>query len=168
MSHRPYSEELTNVAHPYEPMLAVSGIDSTVKIFSADARARNDAALGIGVKAADDSHFSSIGLRHDEEDTASRPSSGRANGQRDTSQDEGHDDDDYDSDIEVVAEDGLPSRKRMGQEYHITSQNDMNRRTGMHSTYISRGVMQLLAARLSAQMGGEEIEDGLEDNCRMM
>lgn len=31
------------LGHPYEPLLAVSGIDSTIKIFSPDARAQADA-----------------------------------------------------------------------------------------------------------------------------
>jgi nuclear receptor interaction protein len=55
--------EIVNVIqpHPYEPMLAVSGIDSTVKIFSADARARADAAgARCGVRAIDPSGFSSV------------------------------------------------------------------------------------------------------------
>lgn len=33
--------------HPFEPLLAVSGIDSTIKIFSPDARAQEAARLGI-------------------------------------------------------------------------------------------------------------------------
>ncbi|KAL8867299.1 MAG: hypothetical protein Q9198_008569, partial [Flavoplaca austrocitrina] len=32
--------------HPYEPVLAVSGIDSTIKIFSPDNRAQEDARAG--------------------------------------------------------------------------------------------------------------------------
>ncbi|EFR02981.1 hypothetical protein MGYG_09105 [Nannizzia gypsea CBS 118893] len=35
--------------HPYEPILAVSGIDSTIKIFSPDNRAQNDASNGINI-----------------------------------------------------------------------------------------------------------------------
>lgn len=31
------------LGHPYEPLLAVSGIDNTIKIFSPDARAQADA-----------------------------------------------------------------------------------------------------------------------------
>lgn len=57
--------EVVNVVqgHPYEPIIAVSGIDSTVKIFGGDARARKDAALGIGIEEIDREGFSSIGLR---------------------------------------------------------------------------------------------------------
>lgn len=57
--------EVVNViqGHPYEPIIAVSGIDSTVKIFGCDARARKDAALGVGIEDIDRGSFSSIGLR---------------------------------------------------------------------------------------------------------
>ncbi|KAK2765408.1 hypothetical protein FQN54_008254 [Arachnomyces sp. PD_36] len=39
--------------HPYEPTIAVSGIDKTIKIFSPDARAQNDARLGINIADPD-------------------------------------------------------------------------------------------------------------------
>ena len=57
--------EVVNVVqgHPYEPIVAVSGIDSSVKIFGADARARKDAAMGRGIEEVDREGFSSIGLR---------------------------------------------------------------------------------------------------------
>jgi DDB1- and CUL4-associated factor 6 len=148
-------------------MLAVSGIDNTVKIFSADARARRDAALGVSVKAADDSRFSFIGLRNNRRRQSSRTPARRPSDRKERSTHENDDDDDYGSADEKVAEDGLESRKRMAQEYHITSENDMNRRTGMHSTYISRGVMQLLAARFNGQLG-EGAADATDDNCRIM
>lgn len=43
--------EVVNVVqgHPYEPMLAVSGIDSTIKIFSPDARLQHDARTGVNI-----------------------------------------------------------------------------------------------------------------------
>lgn len=46
-------EDIVNVIepHPYEPMIAVSGIDNTIKIFSADAKERKRAALGEGIYA---------------------------------------------------------------------------------------------------------------------
>jgi nuclear receptor interaction protein len=58
--------EVVNVVqgHPYEPIIAVSGIDSTVKIFGCDSRARKDAALGVGIEEIDRQGFSSIGLRN--------------------------------------------------------------------------------------------------------
>jgi WD40 repeat protein len=44
-------EDVVNVIepHPYEPMIAVSGIDYTVKVFSADAKERRRAAIGKGI-----------------------------------------------------------------------------------------------------------------------
>ncbi|KMU86457.1 WD repeat containing protein [Coccidioides immitis H538.4] len=39
--------------HPYEPTLAVSGIDNTIKIFSPDARAQHDASVGINIADPD-------------------------------------------------------------------------------------------------------------------
>ncbi|ODH53623.1 hypothetical protein GX48_00041 [Paracoccidioides brasiliensis] len=39
--------------HPYEPTLAVSGIDRTIKIFSPDAHAQNNARLGINIADPD-------------------------------------------------------------------------------------------------------------------
>ncbi|RDW70809.1 WD repeat-containing protein [Aspergillus mulundensis] len=44
-------DEVVNVVqgHPYEPTIAVSGIDDTIKIFSPDQRAQEDARRGINV-----------------------------------------------------------------------------------------------------------------------
>ena len=55
--------EVVNVVqgHPYEPMLAVSGIDSTIKIFSPDARLQHDARAGVNI--ANPSGTSSSSLR---------------------------------------------------------------------------------------------------------
>lgn len=38
-----HSANALTLGHPYEPLLAVSGIDNTIKIFSPDARAQADA-----------------------------------------------------------------------------------------------------------------------------
>lgn len=43
------------LGHPYEPLLAVSGIDNTIKIFSPDARAQAD-ARGEITSDSSDSH----------------------------------------------------------------------------------------------------------------
>lgn len=37
------------VGHPYEPMIATSGIDDTIKVFSPDQRAQDDARRGINI-----------------------------------------------------------------------------------------------------------------------
>jgi nuclear receptor interaction protein len=144
-------------------MLAVSGIDSTVKIFSPDARARRNALRGIGVSAADHSAFSTIGLSHRRRCARSRPSGTNGSGSHSDLNGDADDDDDVvdDSDSEQPAENGLASRKRIHMEYEITSENDMERRTENHSDYISRGMIQLLAQRIG---NPEE----MEENCRMM
>ncbi|KAL2813614.1 hypothetical protein BDW59DRAFT_176687 [Aspergillus cavernicola] len=44
-----YGLTFPNTGHPYEPMIAASGIDDTIKIFSPDQRAQDDARQGINV-----------------------------------------------------------------------------------------------------------------------
>lgn len=41
--------KLTNAGHPYEPMIAASGIDNTIKIFSSDRNAQEDARNGVNI-----------------------------------------------------------------------------------------------------------------------
>src|ERR1700744_5901485 len=98
-------------------MLAVSGIDSTVKIFSADHRARQAAAKAHGVTAADPSQFTSI-------------LSLRRRNQSHTPREQRTEEEGEESDVEEpkVVERGLESRKRMHLMYRITSENDMERR----------------------------------------
>lgn len=182
--------EVVNVVqgHPYEPILAVSGIDSTVKIFGCDARARRDAYRGIGVQASDDRNFSSLnfGMR--------RRASRRRRAQ--SSQDVGEEepsishfardvgmtpepaalrasrhvdayyltDDSDNPDRPAAPENGLASRRRMKDAYRITAENDANKRSGQRDTYITRSMLAQLAARMGVtvrpQGGGEGDEDG--------
>lgn len=100
--------------HPYEPLLAVSGIDSTIKIFSPDQRAQEDARKGINV------------TRHDRSGWSSLEFGGMARRRRRRAEPAN----------ESV---GLRSMKRMDQEYQITSQNDVERRGGMRDAYITVG-----------------------------
>ena len=104
---------MSNLGHPYEPILAVSGIDHTIKIFSPDYRAQADAQAGINISSATNgsSGFSSI--------------SGRLRGGRDSKIDG------------LSREEGLSSRKRMHQSYQIVSQNDMQRKGGMRDAFIT-------------------------------
>ena len=120
-------------------MLAVSGIDSTIKIFSPDARARRDAAAGIGVKRPDTSSFSSLGLGWHPRNMASRPTAAtngnnRQEQQQQTAADSVTSEPAFLRDIDLgdfaVAPDGLESRRRMHEVYNITSMNDMTRRRG--------------------------------------
>lgn len=129
--------ETVNViqGHPYETMLAVSGIDHTIKIFSPDARARQVARLGEEVQAADPSAFSSLAWpsrfgrrrmhrREDSQTTTSEPAMPAANVVD-------PDEDDY------VAPTGLKSRKKMSDQYRITSQNDSERQGGNQDAFLT-------------------------------
>ena len=133
--------EVVNVAqgHPYETMLAVSGIDHTIKIFSPDARAREAARLGRGIEAHDASGFSSLAwppryggrrraARHSSSSATSEPAVGRTGHENDEDED---DNDDY------VAPSGLASRRRLHQSYQITQQNDVERMGGNQDAFIT-------------------------------
>lgn len=153
--------------HPYEPLLAVSGIDHTIKIFSPDARARRDAIRGIGVSAADASTFSSLGFGRSRMRRRAAPTSagaGAATTAESHGQDAGADEAESSDDERAQAPNGLPSRRRMQQEYQITSQNDVDRRGGNRDAFITRSMLAQLAARIQARQmagdGGGEGEEG--------
>ena len=103
----------STLGHPYEPVLAVSGIDHTIKIFSPDYRAQTDAEAGINISSATNgsSGFSSI---------SGRRRAGRGSNVED-----------------ACREEGLSSRKRMHQSYQIVSQNDVERKGGMRDARIT-------------------------------
>ncbi|MCJ1482877.1 hypothetical protein MMC06_003043 [Schaereria dolodes] len=167
--------EVVNVVqgHPYEPLLAVSGIDHTIKIFSPDAQAQDDARNGINLASSsnDSSGFSSLtpGRR--------RAQSRRSNAVQNASGGTGEGNDE-----KPVPSDGLTSRKRIHDSYQIISQNDIDRRGGNRDAYITRGMLAQFAARLRARNAGdgdgngelgEEVEGGmgvmmLDDNCEIM
>ncbi|KAJ4293107.1 hypothetical protein N0V90_008389 [Kalmusia sp. IMI 367209] len=146
--------EVVNViqGHPYEPTMAVSGIDHTIKIFSPDANAQRNARKGIGVHSADRG-ISSLGFgrrRRARRGSATAPPAP-------IPQDSSFSDDD-----DVVTENGLKSRKSMHEQYQITSQNDMDRKGGREDAYITRALLAQLAQRLHGyhHLGGEEDEEG--------
>ncbi|KXT04418.1 hypothetical protein AC578_3604 [Pseudocercospora eumusae] len=141
--------EVVNViqGHPYETMLAVSGIDHTIKIFSPDARARQIARLGQGISAHDASSFSSIAWpmrigrrtqrhRASNVETTSEPAV-PAEQQREID-----DDDDF------VAPNGLSSRKRMHDAYRIMQSNNMEREGGNQQAAITRALLAHLTERI--------------------
>ncbi|SMQ46258.1 unnamed protein product [Zymoseptoria tritici ST99CH_3D1] len=151
--------EVVNViqGHPYETMLAVSGIDHTIKIFSPDARAREAARRGIGVSAHDPSSFSSLAWpmrigRRQARSTAQEPQSEeRASsdaGPALTSEEQSR----MDHDDEYVAATGLSSRKRMHDVYRITQTNEMEREGGNQDSAITLPHAQLLRL-LFGQLG---------------
>ncbi|KAF2476321.1 WD and tetratricopeptide repeat-containing protein [Lindgomyces ingoldianus] len=152
--------ETVNVVqgHPYEPTMAVSGIDHTIKIFSPDAQEQRNARKGIGVHSVDPG-FSTLGYaRRRWRSASASPTSEPAvpNGSSQEPQDASDDDE--------VALNGLSSKKRMHKQYQITSQNDMERKGGRNDAFITRALLAQLAQRIHAHshIGGEEDEDGEE------
>ncbi|MCJ1243133.1 hypothetical protein MMC30_000330 [Trapelia coarctata] len=172
--------EVVNVVqgHPYEPMIAVSGIDHTIKIFSPDLQSQFDARNGInlGTSTTSSSGHSSLFMgrprarrpqpappnansRHDNEAETCSSNAGEA-----------------DSEVDDLStrNSGLASRKRIHESYKIISQNDAERQGGMRDAFIRRSVLAQLAARLRArraQGGGEDGEDEvvvLDENCSVM
>lgn len=112
-------------------MLAVSGIDHTIKIFSPDGRAREDARKGVGITPVDNARFSSLGLgrtRFADRRTPRTGEASSANAEDSLTQEE---------DEEQIGPNGLSSRKRMHLEYKITSQNDVERRGGNQEAFIT-------------------------------
>ena len=112
--NRTSSLTIQSLGHPYEPLLAVSGIDHTIKIFSPDSRAQEDAEKGTNISSAvhGSSGYSSL--------------SGRRRPRRNSPAEEG-----------PPQQEGLASRKRMQQSYQIISQNDVQRQGGMRDAYIT-------------------------------
>jgi len=123
--------EVVNVVtgHPYEPMLAVSGIDYTIKIFSADARARKDAALGIGISPVDTSTFPNLGLRRRRRARDARrtvPVTRHA-----AADDEAPESYWYETPENISEAGGLQSRRQIADEYQIVASNDVDRCRGV-------------------------------------
>ncbi|KAF2856995.1 WD40 repeat-like protein [Plenodomus tracheiphilus IPT5] len=147
--------EVVNVVqgHPYEPTMAVSGIDHTIKIFSPDTRLQRNARKGVGVQSSDPNSFSSLNWGRRRRTEA--PVSGTTHSTEAEAL--------SDSDDEVAAH-GLSSRKRMHEAYQITSKNDMDRKGGRDDYFISQAVLAQLARHVAARRGGGEAggEDGEE------
>jgi nuclear receptor interaction protein len=137
--------EVVNVVqgHPYEPTMAVSGIDHTIKIFSPDAHEQRNARKGIGVHSGDPGLSSlGFGLRRRTRLHHTEPPVPRAPSQESEDMDNDSDDD------ERATSHGLSSRKRMHQEYEITSHNDMERKGGREDAFITVGALSMLQINL--------------------
>jgi nuclear receptor interaction protein len=164
--------EVVNVVqgHPYEPTIAVSGIDHTIKIFSPDARDQSNARRGIGVHKADPG-LSSLGFRH--RGRAQAAAAEAASASQDMVELDALDSDDED---ERVAENGLASRKRMQLEYQIVARNDVERKGGRDDAFITRALLAQLAQRIQAHHEGEGDDDdgegpvliGNDEGCMIM
>ncbi|KAI4929288.1 uncharacterized protein J4E92_004952 [Alternaria infectoria] len=161
--------EVVNViqGHPYEPTMAVSGIDHTIKIFSPDAQLQRNARKGVGVHSSDPAAFSSLNFGRRRRNRAAEPEA-----EIEPAVDAPSDSDDE------VAPGGLSSRRRMHQAYQITSQNDMDRKGGRDDYFISQAVFAQLARHIArgqgAGGGGDEEGEGggpvviTEENCNVM
>ena len=115
--------EVVNVVqgHPYEPMIACSGIDSTVKIFGSGARERDNAEKGVDVANPGGGVHSSLRMG------GRRARLARLSDESDEVEEGGGE----------VTSSGLRSRKALGKIYEITSQNDVERRRGVGDPFMT-------------------------------
>ncbi|KAF1991963.1 hypothetical protein K402DRAFT_450119 [Aulographum hederae CBS 113979] len=182
--------EVVNViqGHPYEPVVAVSGIDHSVKVFGyGGGRERKEAAAGRnGVKRGNADDWSSIEYGRMRRRPRQNTATGDNGEDRDTTAaaavaDNPNDDPEIDDEDAPfpVAPTGLESRRRMQDEYTITAQNEAQRVSGQRAEgELSSDLMQLIAIRLRQQMaaaagnldefeGGEATAEG-EEGCSVM
>ncbi|ETI20284.1 hypothetical protein G647_08318 [Cladophialophora carrionii CBS 160.54] len=134
--------EVVNVVqgHPYEPMIACSGIDSTVKIFGAGGDSRERAAAEKGIDVANPGgrvHSSLFGGRR----SARRTRSGDA-------EDSGDEEENQESTSR-----GLKSRRAMQRIYNITSRNDVERRRSGGDNYVTVGPVEDMLVRVWIMSG---------------
>lgn len=134
--------------HPYEPMVAVSGIDHTVKIFSPDRRLQVDARNGINVSPSASSGFSTLELGGRTRFGRRRPGRPSTNNNNSEEQANAEDaekptgDDDDDDPMCPPAEGGLASRRRMHNSYEIIAQNDAERQGGMREAHLTVSLVE--------------------------
>lgn len=96
----------------------MSGIDSTIKIFSPDALAQSNAREGLNIGSAsnDSSGYSWATQRRQRGGRGDAPNSGEEH---------------------ISGREGLSSCKRMQQSYQIMAQNDVERVGGMRDAFIT-------------------------------
>lgn len=116
-------------------MLAVAGLDDTVKIFSPDAIARRNARQGIGLAPSGGSGNlpSDLGRPCPRARRLPRLPNNNTNDINElieTATPIDDDGDDEDDDDIPLTENGLPSCKKMHLEYQITSHNDEKQKEG--------------------------------------
>jgi len=147
--------EVVNVVqgHPYEPVLAVSGIDNTIKIFSPDRVARRNARLGLSVTGVNPSGFSSLRMGRTRNVPVVPQPQQRAPDTGDVDTDE------TDTEPPHVLH-GLSSRKRMHLQYEITSRNDHDRKGGNREAFITRSMLAQLTQSVRARRGGVGGQEG--------
>ncbi|KIW62421.1 hypothetical protein, variant 1 [Phialophora macrospora] len=161
--------EVVNVVqgHPYEPMIACSGIDSTVKIFGSggDSRERKAAEKGIDVANPGGSVHSSLAFGGRRRARRTRSGSGEA------------EDSDTEEENQETSSRGLKSRRAMHRSYTITSRNDAERRRSAGDNYVTgdmlgqmllaiqRGQVQVVGGHGFGEPGGTVV---IDDNCLVM
>ncbi|RMZ79567.1 hypothetical protein DV737_g3349, partial [Chaetothyriales sp. CBS 132003] len=121
--------------HPYEPMIACSGIDSTIKIFGPGglSRERRNAARGIDIaNPSGGSHLPTPFGQRRRMRRAANNSNQEGNG-REGDQSELEDE----ADGPQVRRGGLASRRAMHRMYQITSQNDVQRQRGLGDVFMT-------------------------------
>lgn len=129
-----------DLGHPYEPMVAVSGIDHTIKIFSPDRRLQDDARNGINVSQNGASGFSTLELGGRTRFGRIRPGrrfTNTKNSDEQTNEEGGEIPKEEDDPIRPPAEGGLASRRRMHNSYEIMAQNDAERQGGMRDAHLT-------------------------------
>jgi len=130
--------ETVNVVqgHPYEPMIACSGIDSTVKIFGigGESRERENARLGIDIANPGGTVHSSLGF-------------GRRRTSRRRRQGDDEETDDNTGGNEPVRSRGLTSCRAMHLRDEIVGQNAVEQRHSAGNTFVTVGSMEALLAR---------------------
>lgn len=145
--------ELTSTAcpgHPYEPMLAVSGIDHTVKIFSPDRREQYNARIGINAQLSSAAGFSTVNHGDNRARRARlarqrlyrlAPESTEGTRQDQDVEQQTTETDDDSEDVEKIRprNGGCASRRQMHRSYEITSQNDLERQGGLRDAYVTVG-----------------------------
>ena len=122
-------------------MIAVSGIDHTIKIFSPDRQSQFDARNGInlGTSATSSSGHSSVFMGRPRPHRP-RPEPSNANINSDTTTEHRPsqvDDAHSETDDPSPRNGGLASCKRMHESYQIISQNDAERQGGMRDAFIT-------------------------------
>jgi DDB1- and CUL4-associated factor 6 len=136
-------------------MIAVSGIDHTIKVFSPDARARWRARNGIGVSAADASSFSSLEWGRRTRRTG-RPSSMRPTSEPAVPRASSAEDTESEDEAQPPRN-GLSSKRKFHEEYQITSANEEAMRDGNRGgAFISRSVLNQLVAHLQERINAED------------
>jgi nuclear receptor interaction protein len=131
--------EVVNVVqgHPYEPLIACSGIDSTIKVFGpgGDSREREHAQLGTDIANSGGGQHPSLRFAAPHRAWARR-----------------HEEGDEQAADTRIRPGGLPSRRAMHRSYEITSQNDVGRQHGAEETFVTVGgtaAMEAIEAMLA-------------------